>query len=193
MSFMGAPPSLPGERSKGGPRLSQRPSAGDTGASYYGPSTTSSTVAPSDRPGQQQFLPKKYFKALQGVGGLVEGDHQPVGNDTEGISFTVYGLRADILNDAVAAMAVQEEEHMIYWRGEREDPIVIDRFDGRALLDDRMMFRKRKGRGRWRGRRKAGGAEEEDDDNGGEPEGEGEEDDGRLKAQANRVGSALPT
>jgi len=196
MSFMGAPPSLPGERppkKQHGHHHHRHLSSSRGGAeSHYGPSAGAAAAAAAGGGGScSSHQHKKYFKALQGVGVHMHGGEGDEDEDEEGREegregggegLTVYGLSADALRDDVAALAVQEERHMMRWRGQEEDPIVIDRFDGRALLDDRSLFMKRKKRGRAGGRE--GGGEEEGE--GGEEVGKEEVDEEERRCDLDR-------
>ena len=62
----------------------------------------------------------------------------------------IQGYAAEIVKDDDVALNLHHEGHMINWRGQEEDPIVIDRFDGRAL-HDRSKFIKLKSRRRGDG------------------------------------------
>lgn len=52
------------------------------------------------------------------------------------------GFECKIFHDDAAALAVEEEKHLIPWFGDTS--LMVDRYDVRLLLDDRKLFRTNK-------------------------------------------------
>eukprot|EP00960_Hanusia_phi_P070453 767312-Hanusia_phi.AAC.3 len=59
------------------------------------------------------------------------------------ISFLgLYARSCDIYDDPQTALRLEKEEHLLLWMENKEENLLIDRYDARLLLEDRNMFSK---------------------------------------------------
>ncbi|KAG2176129.1 hypothetical protein INT43_005362, partial [Umbelopsis isabellina] len=56
----------------------------------------------------------------------------------------VFGYEAHIFNDNPTAKKIENGKFLIPWQGVKKDPILLDRYDARNLLDDLMVLSSRK-------------------------------------------------
>ena len=85
--------------------------------------------------------------------GLFSTDSVTTGNSnsskygpTAELDLTLYGRPMRIFKDDQLASVLHTEAHMQPWRGDQA--ILVDRFDGRNLLDDKRLFMRKKFRER---------------------------------------------
>ncbi|KAJ3077851.1 hypothetical protein HK102_004920, partial [Quaeritorhiza haematococci] len=58
----------------------------------------------------------------------------------------IFGYSSRIFRDDETAASIEEGAFLLPWHGETENPIMLDRYDVRNLLDDRRLFQKMKGK-----------------------------------------------